>query len=148
MFSKEEGSNLKRKFWTSYGQYMKPILSSEGERVNWVNYKTGVKNIFFKLDAEQKYATVTILINHSDIGIRTLFYEQFLEFKSLLENYLGEKWECINITDGLSIQCTLDKVSIYDEQQWPEIISFFKQRMIALDEFWNDVKSVFLDLQH
>jgi hypothetical protein len=43
MYSKDQASQLKQEFWTAFGQYMGPVLSAEGLRTNWINYKTGVK---------------------------------------------------------------------------------------------------------
>ena len=60
MYSKEEASKLRQQFWITFGKYLKPIPSAEGLTINWVNYKTGVKNIFFKMDAGQKEATISI----------------------------------------------------------------------------------------
>ena len=34
MYSKQEASFLNQKFWTSLGQYLAPIPSAEGEKIN------------------------------------------------------------------------------------------------------------------
>ncbi|MFA6248901.1 MAG: DUF4268 domain-containing protein, partial [Mucilaginibacter sp.] len=49
MYSKDQASQLKQAFWTAFGQYMGPVLSAEGLRTNWINYKTGVKHIYFRM---------------------------------------------------------------------------------------------------
>lgn len=153
MFSKEEAARLRQQFWISFGQYMKPILGAEGLPVNWVNYKTGVKNIFFRMDAEKKHASIAIEIAHPDAGLRELLFEQFQEFKLLLENALNEQWEWLpNTTNEYGkevtrIELVLPNVSVYNQQQWPDIIAFLKPRIIALDEFWTDVKPVFEGLK-
>jgi len=153
MFSREEAARLRQQFWISFGQYMKPILGVEGLPVNWVNYKTGVKHIFFRMDVEQKYASIAIEIAHPDAEIRALLFEQFEEFKKLLENTLNEEWDWQPQTTNAfgkqvaRIECVLSKVSVYNQQQWPDIISFLKPRIMALDEFWSDVKPVFEDLK-
>ncbi len=54
MFSKQDASKLKKEFWTAFGRYMKPVLSADGEKINWINYKTGEKDIVFKMDADSK----------------------------------------------------------------------------------------------
>ena len=56
MYSRQEASILKQEFWTSFGLYMNPVLSSEGEKINWVNYKTGEKGIRFKMHADNRSA--------------------------------------------------------------------------------------------
>lgn len=153
MFSREEAARLRQQFWISFGQYMKPIPGVEGLPVNWVNYKTGVKHIFFRMDAEKKHASIAIEIAHPDEGVRALLFEQFEEFKRLLENTLNEEWDwqphVANAFDKqvARIELVLPNVSVYNQQQWPDIIVFLKPRIIALDEFWVDVKPVFEDLK-
>lgn len=152
MFSREEAARLRQQFWISFGQYMKPILGAEGLPVNWVNYKTGVKQVFFRMDAEKKSASIAIEIAHPDAGLRELFFEQFQEFKLLLEGVLDEQWDWqLSTTNSYDkqvarIERVLPNVSVYNQQQWPAIIAFLKPRIIALDEFWTDVKPVFEDL--
>jgi len=153
MFSREEAARLRQQFWISFGQYMKPIPGVEGLPVNWVNYKTGVKHIFFRMDAEKKHASIAIEIAHPDEGVRALLFEQFEEFKRLLENALNEEWNWLpNASNAFDkqvarIELVLPNVSVYNQQQWPEIIAFLKPRIIALDEFWVNVKPVFEDLK-
>jgi len=153
MFSREEAARLRQQFWISFGQYMKPILGAEGLPVNWINYKTGIKHLFFRMDAEQKVASIAIEFAHPDEGIRALFFEQFQEFKSYLQSALnGEVWDWkLETTNSYQkrvarIECILPNVSVFNQTQWPDIIAFLKPRIIALDEFWTDVKPVFEDL--
>lgn len=152
MYSKDEAARLRQQFWISFGQYMKPVPSVSGYPVNWINYKTGVKNIFFKMDVDTKKATISIQLSHPDAGIRELVFNQFEEFKLMLRNTVNEDWDWLQDTTDeygktvSQIAITLEKVNIYNQQQWPELISFFKPRIIALDEFWDNVKPVFEDL--
>lgn len=149
MFSKAEASQIRQEFWTTFGQYIAPQLSAEGLRVNWVNYKTGIKSVFFRMQAENRSARIGIEITHFDLGIQELFYEQFLELKTLLRSYLGEEWIWeLHHTDmeGRTISriyTEIKEVSIFNRDSWPALISFFKPRIIALDEFWSDAKYAF-----
>lgn len=149
MYSKDEASKLRQQFWITFGKYMKPIPSADGETVNWVNYKTGVKHIFFRLDATQKQASIAIVLAHPDISIRHLYFEQFEAYKTLLTTNLGEEWQWKqnDVNDfGIaqsSISYTLNNINIYNQQHWPIIISFLKPRIIALDDFWSNVKPIF-----
>ncbi len=153
MFSKEEASKLKEQFWITFGKYMKPVPNAEGLFINWVNYKTGVKHIYFRMDAEQKYASVTIEIAHPDAGVRELLFEQFEAFKLILADTLNEQWDWQPLATNnfgkevARIEIVFPKLSVYNQQQWPDIIAFLKPRIIALDEFWVDVKPIFEDLK-
>jgi hypothetical protein len=64
MFSKQQTSKLKTQFWTNFGQYMKPVPAASGLLVNWINYKTGIRNIHFKMDADNTKASIAIEISH------------------------------------------------------------------------------------
>jgi hypothetical protein len=149
MYSKDQASQLKQEFWTAFGQYMGPVLSAEGLRTNWINYKTGVKNIYFRMQADNKQASISIDITHQDIELQELFFEQFLTYKTMLHSTLNEDWEWeLHTTDEYGktisrIYTELKPVSIYQKENWPQLISFFKPRIIALDEFWSDAKTAF-----
>ncbi len=153
MYSRTETAQLKKSFWTSFGQYMKPVPSEEGETINWINYKTGVKNIKFKMDADTKFASIAIEIHHDDMFVRQLFFEQFEQLKSMLQNTLNEEWSWqelwINENEKhLSrIYTSIDGINVLNKDHWPTIISFLKQRIIALDEFWCNAKFAFEVLQ-
>ena len=64
MYSKEQISKLKTQFWTNFGQYMKPVPGASGMPVNWINYKTGIRHIHFKMDADNTKAVIAIEISH------------------------------------------------------------------------------------
>lgn len=153
MFSKQEAAQLKQAFWTAFGQYMLPVLSAEGEKVNWVNYKTGEKNIQFRMTADNKNAGIAIEITHKDRDIQQIYFEQFRELKNFLDAATGEEWQWqLHTTDEWGrmvsrIGTTLEDVSVLKREDWPRLISFFKQRMMALDEFWSNVKYSFESLR-
>lgn len=149
MYSKDEASQLKQAFWTAFGQYISPQLSAEGLKMNWVNYKTGIKHLYFRMQADKRSATIAIEITHSDPGIQELFFEQFRELKNILHSALGEDWEWElhhkdeNRKTISRVFKQLNGVSIFNRNDWPALISFFKPRIIALDEFWSDAKYAF-----
>jgi len=149
MYSKDQASQLKQAFWTAFGQYMGPVLNTDGLRTNWINYKTGVKHIFFRMQADNKTATIAIEIAHPDPELQQLFFEQFATYKAMLHGTLNEKWEWqLHTTDDYGktvsrIFTEITSVSIFQKEDWPRLISFFKPRIIALDEFWSDAKPAF-----
>ena len=149
MYSKQEASIIKKEFWTSFGQYMRPILNADGEAINWINYKTGVKNIFFRMDADRTDASIAIEFHHPDPEVRSEYYNRFLQLKPMLEETLGEEWYWETAaTDEYGkifsrIIKRLDNVSVFKKEDWPSIISFFKPRILSLDNFWSLVKDSF-----
>ncbi|HEY1112566.1 MAG TPA: DUF4268 domain-containing protein [Chitinophagaceae bacterium] len=146
MYTRQESSRLRQEFWTTFGQYMLPIPSAEGDKVAWLNYKTGVKNVFFRMHADNKNASIAIEITHSDPGIQQLYFEQFTQLKAILQSTVGEEWNWqLHTTDehGKTISriyTELSGVNIFKKEDWPRLISFFKPRIIALDEFWSTVR--------
>ena len=94
-------------------------------------------------------ASIAIEVAHPDPGIRELFFEQFKELKNLLHGTLGEEWEWqpeyqdSNGKTISSIYKQLDGASVFNKNDWPALISFFKPRIIALDVFWSDAKYAF-----
>ena len=140
---------MKQQFWTAFGQYMNPVRSAEGETINWINYKTGEKNIAFKMHAENKKASIAIEITHKDPEIQQIIFHQFEQFKALLENETQEEWvwQLHTHDEHGKIISKIGKekggVSVFEKEHWPELISFFKARIIALDEFWSNVKYAF-----
>jgi hypothetical protein len=148
MYSKEQSSKLKAQFWTNFGQYMKPVPGASGLPVNWINYKTGIKNIHFKMDADNKKATIAIEIAHPKEEERSHYYNQFLSLKNILNSTANFNWQWNETLQAehktiSSISQQLDDVNVLDQSDWPAIISFLKPRIIALDAFWDMVKDGF-----
>lgn len=144
LYAREEAKKLKEKFWTSFGKFMTLVPNEEGVKINWVNYKTGVKHLYFRMEAENKTARISIEITHPDAGMRALMYEQLLAYKAVLLAELEEEWDWIELHEdnyGKEIACVGrfidEKVSIFNQTDWPKLISFFKPRIIALDRFWS-----------
>jgi hypothetical protein len=153
MYTREQASQLRQAFWTTFGQYIAPHLSAEGLKINWSNYKTGFKHVYFKMRADKKNASIAIELAHPDPGIQELYFEQFEELKTLLHETLGEEWDWVLHTtdeEGRTISRIykeLAPTNVFNQDNWPELISFFKPRIIALDEFWNDAKYTFESLK-
>lgn len=149
MYTKHQASQLKQEFWTAFGQYMRPVLSAEGERINWMNYKTGEKNIYFRMHADNRKASVAIEITHKDQGVQALYFEQFEQLKILLYDTLKEEWNWLLHTRDEHGKCVSriytekENINVFDKGDWPQLISFFKPRIVALDEFWSTAKHVF-----
>jgi hypothetical protein len=149
MYSKQEASKLREEFWTAFGQYMSPVLSAEHVKINWINYKTGIRYINFRFHADNKKARIAIEITHPDPLTREILFDQFLQLKKLLHAQLAEEWTWASSHYNESgkeisvIYTELTHVNIFSKMQWPELISFFKPRIIALDEFWSSAKYAF-----
>ncbi|MEI9810778.1 MAG: DUF4268 domain-containing protein [Bacteroidota bacterium] len=151
MYTKQEASLIKKRFWTNFGQYMKPVTGADGSKINWLNYKTGIRHIYFRMDADNKSASIAIEFRHPDTAMQLHYFEQLRPMKTLLEKMMGEEWDWhVQQTDEdgntvSRISKTVDEVNIFNETDWPVIISFFKPRIMTLDEFWIGAKDMLGD---
>lgn len=151
MYSKQEASILTQQFWTSFGQYIAPVLSADGEKINWINYKTGQKNISFTMTADSKAAKIGITLTHKDPVLQEMYFNKLVKLKDTLNQFTGEEWQWQLIaTDDYGkmiseIYTTLTNVNVLNKPDWPAIISFLKPRMIALDQFWCEYKYALID---
>jgi Zn-dependent metalloprotease len=152
MYSRQEMARLRESFWTSFGQYMAPVPSAAGQKINWVNYKTGVKDLYVKMQAAQESASIAIVLTHAQPEKQASIYDQLLQLKNLLRDALQEEWQWQqqvkdeNNKTISAVYTSINGVNIYRKEDWPAIISFFKPRMVALDAFWTEVKEGFMYL--
>jgi hypothetical protein len=149
MYSKQEASRLRQKFWTQFGQYMRPVAGAEGDVINWLNYKTGIRQLYFRMDVDNKQATIAIELRHTDLAEQQYYFQKFRKFEKLIHQSVGENWHWqLHTTDEdgktvSRIATVLKEVNIFNTADWSAIISFLKPRIIALDRFWNLVKEGF-----
>jgi hypothetical protein len=149
MYNRQEASQLRKKFWTQFGQYMRPLSGTGSEPVNWLNYKTGIKHLYFRMDADNKQATIAVELRHADPVQQQYYFEKFRALETLFQQAIGEnwQWELLSIDeDGKPvsrISTGLKRVNVFDTADWPAIISFLKPRILALDHFWSLVKETF-----
>lgn len=152
MWSKEEAQQKRIKFFTEFGKYMRYHSGDWGEKINWMNYNTGVKSIYFKIEADKSGAALCIDIVNKDEGIKDLFYEQFIEFKNLLSNQLTElKWvnPCLNISSlpMARISTEIKGYNLYLEEHWTPLFEFLEKNLLGLHHFWEDARDVFIELE-
>ena len=76
MYKSHEAAKLTKEFWTTFGTYMAPVLSAEGEKINWINYKTGVNDIRFNLQAGKNNAFVAMEFLYADETTRQLHFNK------------------------------------------------------------------------
>lgn len=121
MYTKEQASKIRQKFWTSFGQYMKPVPGAGEEIVNWLNYKTGIKHIFFRMDVDNNHAYIAIELLHANEDERLQYYQQMIALKKIFEQTAGNGWQwnqTIQNKNGQtisSISRTNDNVNVLNE---------------------------------
>ena len=146
MYGRKETSITRTKFWTSFGQYMSPVPGAEGERINWLNYKTGIKDIHIRMNVDTSKATIALELHHPDDAKRAFYFQELRSYSSLLNEISEELWEWEENKMNENgkyisrIYTELHAVSLFNESDWPKIIAFLKPRLITLDKFWFNVK--------
>lgn len=149
MYGRQEAAQLRQEFWTRFGQYMSPIPNAEGEKINWINYKTGEKHIRVRMLADNKQAAVGLLLDHPDAGIQQLFYEQLSALENNLPQGSEAPWQWFlhrYNNDGRmqsGFEARIKEVNLYNREHWPRLISFFKEHILVLDQFWSENKYFF-----
>ena len=127
---------------------MAPIPSANGEKINWINYKTGVPKIQVRLQADISSASMGIYIHTADEHLHAKQWQIFTHLKASLEQSLREKWVWKNAAetqeDASTIGVAIAGVNVMDESTWPQLISFFKQRLVLFDAFWTEHKELFI----
>ena len=153
MFTKEEKKNYNTEFWNSFGIYMKKYNKQFG-RVSWVNYRSNIKDLYFRLSINEKSASFAIELQHKDDGIRELFYEQFLELKGVLESHVGADliWKEVTFNEFnqpiSKIYVPFENVSLYRKEDWQKAFQFFEKRIVGLHKFWIEFNEIFKNLEN
>lgn len=152
MLTKEELKEKKLIFWNDFKQLMSKVKSSNGKRMSWLSYPTDIKNIYLRLYTDKKEIALNFDIQFKDPTIRAVFWEQMNELKRVLENEMNE--------EGIWIEkCNSDSVEEFCRIQWKrkelnylndahkeEIYSFFKEKLIAFDGFYQEYKDILIFL--
>ena len=144
MYSARQSAEIRQQFWISLGQYLAPVPSASGSRISWLNYHTGIRNLFFRMHADSREAYLGVETEHQDPEIRRAIFARFRLLSATLIADIPLPWhweeEAINV-NGKSVSrifIRLENVNILDKQCWPSMISFFKSGILALDRFWFD----------
>jgi hypothetical protein len=151
MFTRDEAKAWNERFYTLFGTYMRRHEpQAEGAR-QWLNYRTGVKGIFFRVEATGKEAIASIDLQQADEGVRKLLFDQFLKFRKALENHTGPLlWEEeYSLSSGRTISRIYQKqeeVSLFRQDDWHQIFPFFEKYLLGFDAFWADFREGFIEL--
>ena len=150
MYSRQEASVIRKEFWTVLGQYLAPIPSAEGTKINWINYRTGVRHFHFRLNALDDRASISLELDHADLELQHLYFEQLKSMHGIFQGIMQEAWDwqiLRPVEHGKHVSRVIHEiggVKVLNRNDWPVLISYFKQRIIKLDQFWTEVKDQFL----
>jgi hypothetical protein len=152
MLSREELKEKNMNFWNDFRKYMNKIKSSNGRRMNWVNYPSDVKNVYVRLVVDSKSAYLSLDIQPKDAGIREILWEQMQELKKVMENSMNYEatWsEEVYTSEGrkyAQIKWELTNVNYFVKEDQAIIFEFLKNRLIEFDEFYQEYKEILISL--
>jgi hypothetical protein len=141
---------IKDEFWATFGKYMALHSSVSGDKVNWINYKTGIKQVQFRLEADDKRAAIYIEFSNADLAIQKKLFNQLIhQDMDLLIDYTDANWQS-DLHTKTSEERIVSRVfkehpgvNVYFKSDWPAIISFLKSNLTGLDKFWAEQKDLY-----
>ncbi len=152
MLKKEELREIRTEFWSEFDEFNKKKRTAANRKISWAQYKSGIKDIYFRLDFDAKEAYFAIDLQMRDPEIRELVWEQFMETENLLLTHIGPEMEKLpnhTTKEGLPIhrlQWTIRDVSIMNKEDYPKAIKFLSEKIQGLDRFWYEFSDLFVAL--
>jgi hypothetical protein len=145
MYSKEEFKQLKKDFWTKFGQFTQLKRERLGLSKKWMLYKTGLKGLELKFDLDENSCFVALEIDNSSPFAHDYFNKiQILktEITSQSEDELLE--DIIQKAGRIITRYYFERsgLNIKNQAHWPEIFSFYYSHMIILETFVLNNKDV------
>lgn len=152
MLNREELKAKNTEFWSDFRKHMNKVRSSNGRRMNWLNYPSDVKNIYIRLQADAKGTRLCMDIQPKDEGVREIVWEQMTELKKVMESSMKYEttWiEKLTSDDGRTfsrIMWETKDFNYFNEEDQIEIFEFLKNRLLEFDEFYQEFKEILISL--
>ena len=146
MYSKEEVKQLKKEFWEGFGIYCNNIPALKRRKSKFMLYNTKMKGVEMKFDATREGAYVILEINHHSTAQRLEKYEQFEQYKSIMEKQFptGLIWDFAFIRECGTEVCRIythkSGIDFHRRIQWMEFYEFMSQEMLKLERAFVTVK--------
>jgi hypothetical protein len=152
MLPKEEQKRLNLIFWNGFQNHLGKTKSSNGKRINWLNYPSDVKSIFIRLEADSKGVRLCFDIQPKDDSVRAIIWEQMTELQVVLEDITIEKpiWEENLYLPSRKVISRIyweDKtLNFYKPDDHPKIYDYLKERLTKFDLFYQEYKEILIAL--
>ena len=120
--------------------------------MNWLNYPSDVKDIYIRLQADNKGTRMCFDIQPKDEGVRAIIWEQMTELKKVMEGSMQHEtiWiEQLVSPEGRNfsrIMWEQPGLNFYNEDDHQAIFEFLKNRLIEFDEFYQEFKEILISL--
>ena len=146
MYSKEELKQLKKEFWEGFGNHCSLLPALKRRKSKFMLYNTKMKGVELKFDATRDGAYVILEINLSNDLLRLEKYEQFEQYKSIMEKQFPEGliWDLSYIrecgTEVSRIYTKKNGIDFHRRIQWMEFYTFMSTEMLKLERAFKMVK--------
>jgi len=146
MYSKEELKQLKKEFWEGFGTYCSEIPTLKRRKSKFMLYNTKMKGVELKFDATRDGAFVILEVNLHDAKARFEKYEQFEQYKSVMEKQFpdGLIWDFAYVrecgTEVCRIYTQKNGIDLHRRIQWMEFYQFMSTEMLKLERAFKTVK--------
>ncbi len=143
MFSKEELKNYNIQFWNEMKQRMSKHRGASGKKINWLQYKTNIPNLFVRLETNKNDCKFCFDIQLKDATIREVVWEQMGELKKVLVDEMGnegtwiEHYSTPTVNDMCRIEWTLENTTYLNATNKEKIINFFEDKLVRFDRFYD-----------
>lgn len=143
MFSKEELKNYNIQFWAEFKQRMGQHRGASGKKVNWLQYRTNLQNVYVRLETANKACKFCFDIQFKDDSIREIVWEQMGELKKLLTFEMGsegnwiEDYSSQTIKSMCRIEWTLENTNYLTASNKEKIYNFFEDKLLCFDRFYD-----------
>lgn len=152
MLSKEEQKQKNKDFWEGFKEFMRKTPSANGKRMNWLSYKTEVKDVYLRLEANNRGCGLHFDIQPKDDAIRAILWEQMGELKKVLSDEMPtsgdwhERFFDMNNHEISRISWTNDSYNYFLEKDENEIYAYLKSHLLGFDRFYQEYKEILISL--
>jgi hypothetical protein len=152
MFSKEELKNYNIQFWAEFKQRMGQHRGASGKKVNWLQYRTHLQNVYVRLETINKACKFCFDIQFKDDSIREIVWEQMGELKKLLTSEMGSEGNWIEdyssgtIKSMCRIEWTLENTNYLTASNKEKIFDFFEDKLLRFDRFYDSYGEILYHL--
>ncbi len=153
MLPKEELKHRRTQFWSGLETMMKPIRGAHGNKINWLSYKSNVKDLYIRMEFDAIGVRLCLDFQNRDEGIRDLVYEQFTELNKVMQSSFSNPLLLIKDyhikSSGISCLRVMSEnaeLNFFHDEDLTPAQEFLKTQLISLDEFWSEFKDIFVEL--
>lgn len=136
---------VRRKFWATLLPQMNEkstLFSGVSTRVtSWIGAGSGVSGITYNFVAGRSHACAELYISRGDKEANERIFNRLYAEREAIQKRFGEgelHWEPLNGRQACRVRCQM-KGNIYNEEEWPAMISFMIDAMVRLHAAFDPV---------